>query len=91
MAGAGGFFSADAQPEAAPAAGPGELVQFVTATPAVPAPAYPGEPAPAFGRDDDRWEDDEDDDHQAEARERREDDDDDRGEHEAYEWEAEDD
>lgn len=68
---------------------PGELVQFITATPVPPAADLPGERAPVAGREDDgRWEDDSEDEH--EEREHREKDDDD--EHESHEeWEVEDD
>lgn len=91
MAGAGGFFRADAQPEGAPISAPGELVQFVTATPAPQAENSSGERSPLFGRaDDDRWDRD---DHDAEEHEDRKGDRDDeheeREEHE--EWELEDD
>lgn len=89
VAGAGGFFSADAQPEAAPVAAPGDLVQFVTATPAPSGRASSAEPPPVFAdEDDDRWEEE----HERAERAGREDDDHD--EHEADEegeWEHEDD
>lgn len=91
VAGASGFFTADARPEAAPASAPGELVQFMTATPApsVPDASMEHPPVVARGDDDDWWEEE----HERGERGHREDDDE-HDEHEAHErgeWEREDD